>query len=99
MFGNKQPLRPETIMKTPFTYAASGLAAAAIGAAVALAPATSATTLAAPIGAATSFVMDGAGTDPLVPFGPEPQVPSRLGYIDSNHDEVDTTNGQADLPF
>ena len=86
-------------MKTPFAYAASGLAAAAIGAAIALAPAASAATLSAPIAPAMSFVMDGAGADPLVPFGPEPQVPGRLGYVDSNHDEVNTTNGQIDLPF
>lgn len=40
-----------------------------------------------------------ADTDPLVPFGTDPHVPSSIGYHVSNHDEANTTNGQVDLPF
>lgn len=87
-------------MKTAFTYGASWLVAIAMGAAIAFAHIASATTLSAPVvGAATPSAMGSDGTDPLVPYGTEPQVPYRLGYIDSNHDEVDTTNGHVDLPF
>jgi hypothetical protein len=39
-----------------------------------------------------------AGTDPLVPFGADPSVPYQLGFIDPNHDNANTTNGQVDLP-
>lgn len=41
----------------------------------------------------------GADTDPLVPYGTNPQVPYLVGLHSSNHDELDTTNGQLDLPF
>jgi hypothetical protein len=40
-----------------------------------------------------------ADTNPLVPYGTNPHVPYVTGYHVSNHDEVDTTNGQLDLPF
>ena len=87
-------------MKITFTYVTSGLAALAIGGAVALAPAAAAATPAAPsISAGTPSAIGSTGADPLVPFGTEPEVPYRLGYVDSNHDEVDTTGGQVDLPF
>lgn len=39
------------------------------------------------------------GTDPLIPFGTEPMSPVRLGYVDSNHDEANTSNGGVDVPF
>lgn len=65
-----------------------GFAPVAAAAAAAPAPVIS-TTQPAPVGA--------AGTDPLVPYGTDPALP-RLGYIDSNHDEANTTNGQIDLP-
>jgi hypothetical protein len=84
-------------MTTTIKYVAPWLAAAAIGGAIALAPiagaatASTATTHSAPAGA--------AGTDPLVPYGTDPQVPYRLGYINPNHDEGNTTNGEVDLPF
>lgn len=39
------------------------------------------------------------GTDPLIPNGTEPQSPVKLGYIDRNHDEGITTNGEVDVPF
>ena len=62
----------------------------------------------APAGAAdTSALADGhsvgagqtVGTDPLIPFGTEPMSPVRLGYVDSNHDEANTSNGGVDIPF
>ena len=39
------------------------------------------------------------GTDPLVPYGTEPQVPITPGYVNRNHDEGITSNGEVDLPF
>jgi hypothetical protein len=89
----------ETMMKTPFKYLTSGLAALAIGGAVALAPVASASTPAAPVASAMGSPIGGAGTDPLVPYGTEPHIPGVLGYVDSSHDEANTTNGQVDLPF
>jgi hypothetical protein len=62
----------------------------------------------APGGAAdTTTLADGhsvgagqnVGTDPLIPFGTEPMSPVRLGYVDSNHDEANTSNGGVDTPF
>lgn len=89
----------ETIMKATFKYVTSGLAALAIGGAVALAPVASAATLPAPVASAIGSPIGGAGTDPLVPYGTEPPVAGVLGYVDSSHDEANTTNGQVDLPF
>jgi hypothetical protein len=85
-------------MKNTVKYVVSGLAAAAIGGAIVLAPVASAATLPA-ASVAMSSGIGSAGTDPLVPYGTEPQVPGRLGYVDSSHDEANTTNGQVDLPF
>jgi hypothetical protein len=39
------------------------------------------------------------GADPLVPYGTEPQVPVTPGYVNRNHDEGVTANGEVDLPF
>jgi hypothetical protein len=39
-----------------------------------------------------------ADTNPLVPYGTNPHVPS-LGYHESNHDEANSTNGFIDVPF
>jgi hypothetical protein len=89
----------ETIMKTTFKHVTSGLAALAIGGAVAFAPVASAATPATPVASAMGSPIGSAGTDPLVPFGTEPHVPGVLGYVDSSHDEANTTNGQVDLPF
>ncbi len=51
-------------------------------------------------GAAIVFApMAAADTNPLVPFGPNPQVKTPIGLQMSNHDEFDTTAGQLDLPF
>jgi hypothetical protein len=84
-------------MKSTLKFVTPWLAAAAIGGAIALAPVAAADTQAAPT--ATTSAVAAPGTDPLVPYGTDPQVPQRLGYIDSNHDEANTTNGQVDLPF
>ena len=67
-------------MKTTIKYIAPWLAAAAIGAAIALAPVAS------------------ADTNPLVPYGTNPNVPSERYHV-SNHDETNTTNGFIDVPF
>jgi hypothetical protein len=78
-------------MKAPTKYVASLLAAASIAGAIAFAPIAGAATEPVPVST--------TGADPLVPYGTDPQVPYRLGYIDSNHDEANTTNGEVDLPF
>jgi hypothetical protein len=82
----------ETIMKNPMKFAATALAAAAIGGAVALAPIAAADTTA-------HTTTTASGASPLVPYGTNPDVPYRLGYIDSNHDEANTTSNNVDLPF
>ncbi|ORA34642.1 hypothetical protein [Mycobacterium aquaticum] len=77
-------------MKNPMKFAAAALAAAAIGGTVALAP------IAA---AETQTANTASGASPLVPYGTTPDIPYRLGYIDSNHDEANTTTNNVDLPF
>lgn len=70
-------------MKSTIKYIAPGLGAAAIGAAIVLAPIAS------------------ADTNPLLPYGTNPQAPN-LGYYESNsgsHSADDTTLGSLDLPF
>jgi hypothetical protein len=86
-------------MKITTKHVAPLLAAFAIGGAVAIAPVASAATYAAPSTVAVAPAVPGGGTDPLVPYGTDPQVPYRLGYINSNHDEANTSAGQLDLPF
>lgn len=76
-------------MKMPIKFIAPWLAAAAIGGAVAFAP----------IASAADSHTQVSGTDPLVPLGTDPAIPYRLGYVDSNHDEANTTGGGVDLPF
>jgi hypothetical protein len=80
---------------------------------IALAPVTTATTMLAdgptstaidsntPISAETGAPVGDAGTgaDPLVPYGVEPQAPVTTGYVNRNHDEGVTTNGEVDVPF
>ena len=39
------------------------------------------------------------GADPLIPYGADPQVPVTPGYVNRNHDEGITSNGEVDLPF
>jgi hypothetical protein len=89
------PSKQENIMKT-VKFIAPWLAAAAIGGAIALAPVAAAATAAPSPAPAHAF---DTGPDPLVPYGPNPRVPFRLGYINPNHDEGDFTNGQLDVPF
>jgi hypothetical protein len=86
-------------VKTSIKRMTPWLAALAIGSGVALAPVASAATHTAPLAAATAPAAPGVGTDPLVPYGTDPQVPYLLGYVNSNHDEANTTNGGLDLPF
>jgi hypothetical protein len=95
---NRVPTSQEDIMKNTIKYLAPWMAAAAIGGAVALAPIASAATTAAPHAGPVASVGT-AGTDPIVPFGTEPQSPYVLGYHASDHDESNTTNGQIDVPF
>jgi hypothetical protein len=76
------------------------VAAAALVAAVGLAPVAAAATLAAPVAtAAQNGPVGNAGTDPLAPYGTDPSTAPGLGYVDSNHDEANTTNGLVDPSF
>jgi len=93
--NGRRPSQQEDIMKTTIKFIAPWLAAAAIGGAIGLAPVAAAATP-APSPAQPAFE---TGPNPLVPYGTNPSVPFRLGYINSNHDEANTTNGQLDLPF
>ncbi|MCV7224523.1 hypothetical protein [Mycolicibacterium komossense] len=77
------------------------IAAAAIAASFGFAPIAGAATEQMPVIAATTTQPAPGGTngtDPLVPFGADPQIPYQLGFIDHNHDNGNTTNGQLDLP-
>lgn len=97
-------------MTTRIKFIAPWLAAAAIGAAMGLAPVAAADSGSAPV-SQSNIVADpgvsatpvptpeGTGTDPLVPYGTNPVAPYRLGYINPNHDEGNTTNGEIDVPF
>jgi hypothetical protein len=82
-------------MKT-IKFVAPGLAAAAIGGAIALAPIAAAATASAPAHHTPAGSPD---TDPLVPYGTDPQSPYVFGYHSSDHDGANTTNGQVDVPF
>jgi hypothetical protein len=83
-------------VKATVKFIAPWLAAAAIGGAIGLAPVAAAATMAPSPAPAHAF---DTGPDPLVPYGTDPRVPFRLGYINPNHDEGDFTNGQLDVPF
>jgi hypothetical protein len=103
----------EIVMKTPIAFATPLLAVGLAAGFVALAPAGSTMSVAAgptstaawqkntPVSANTGAPLGDAkaGADPLVPFGTDPQVPVTTGYVNRNHDEGITTNGQVDLPF
>jgi hypothetical protein len=55
---------------------------------------------AAAIGGAIALApVASADTNPVVPFGTNPQSPYVLGFHVSNHDEANTSNGQVDVPF
>jgi hypothetical protein len=54
---------------------------------------------AAAIGGAIALApVASASTNPLVPYGPNPPVPTERYHV-SNHDEANTTNGFIDVPF
>ncbi|QEM44099.1 hypothetical protein [Mycolicibacterium grossiae] len=94
-------------------WLAMTLGAGLIGALVSIAPVSTVATLAdGPVSTAASDPVgpisadsgaplgdEGTGTDPLIPYGTDPQSPVRLGYVDRNHDEGVTTNGEIDTPF
>ncbi|BBY27096.1 hypothetical protein [Mycolicibacterium sediminis] len=61
-----------------------------------LAPLAAAAALA---GAVAFAPIAGASPDPLLPYGPDPQVPTSIGIHVDNQDETNTTNGHVDLPF
>jgi hypothetical protein len=84
---------------------ASGFVALApVGATIAVADGPTSTTAwqqNAPVSADTGAPAGDAkpGTDPLIPFGTDPQAPVTTGFINRNHDEGITANGEVDLPF
>src|SRR5262249_52349724 len=80
----------ENIMKATIKYVAPWLAAAAIGAAVALAPVASAATHSAPAATATTQAPGAVtDTDPATPFGTDPESPAIFGYHKWLGDDVD----------
>jgi hypothetical protein len=101
-------------MNSKVIRTAPWLAAGLIGGLIALAPVAAASTTvladgptstavdpAYPISADTGAPLGAAGTgvDPLVPDGTLPQDPVTFGYINRNHDEGVTANGEVDAPF
>lgn len=69
-------------MNTSIKYAAPWLAAAAMGAAIALAPVASATTRPShvPTAGTTQSAVGRPGTDPSTPYGTDPMSPDIFGY-------------------
>ena len=100
-------------MKTRIAFAATlitagllggliaGTAAGAAPAVLADGPTSTAVDPTNPISAETGAPFGEAkfGTDPLLPYGTEPQFPVSPGYVNRNHDEGVTTNGEVDMPF
>lgn len=100
-------------MKTRIAFAAPLLAVGLAAGFVGLAPAGDTIAVAAGPTSTTSWQQNTAispdtgaplgdakaGTDPLVPYGTDPQAPVTTGYINRNHDEGITSNGEVDLPF
>jgi hypothetical protein len=85
---------------TTIKHFAPWVAAAALAAAVGLAPIAAAATVPTPVAtAAQNGPRSSAGADPLVPYGTDPSIAPRLGYVDSNHDEANTSNGFVDSSF
>ncbi|BBZ27601.1 hypothetical protein MMAD_18960 [Mycolicibacterium madagascariense] len=78
-----------------------GSLAGAVAVPLADGPVTTATDPAAPISGKTGAPLGDAtfGADPLVPFGTDPQPPVTPGYVDRDHDNGVTANGEVDLPF
>lgn len=100
-------------MKTRIAFAAPLLAVGIAAGFVALAPVGETIAVAAgptstaawqkntPVSADTGAPIGDAkpGTDPLIPYGTDPQAPVTTGYVNRNHDEGITSNGEVDLPF
>jgi hypothetical protein len=113
LVGKNEFPRQEHIMIRKLAITVPWLTAGLLAGAVALLPMSGATTLLAdgptstaidtntPISAETGAPVGDAGTgaDPLVPYGIEPQAPVTTGYVNRNHDEGITSNGEVDLPF
>lgn len=74
------------------------LTAAVAGLLIALAPAAAADATAMADGPSDGPGQP-VGADPLIPFGTLPMSPVRLGYVDSDHDEANTSGGGVDAPF
>jgi hypothetical protein len=74
-------------------YAAPWLAAAAMGAAIALAPIAGAATQPAPVPTATTHstavAVTDTDTDPATPYGTDPESPAIFGYHTWLGDDVD----------
>lgn len=98
-------------MKTRFGIATSLVAAGILGGVAASTATTPTPTLAegptstaadptGPISADTGAHFGDAryGVDPLVPYGTEPPDPVTPGYVNRNHDEGFTSNGEVDVP-
>ena len=83
-------------MKKTIKFVAPWLLAGVIGGTVALAPIAAAASAAPP-----SATSGQSGEDPLVPYGPDPQVPYELGFYNPDiSDFSGTVNpaGGVDLP-
>jgi hypothetical protein len=105
--------RQEHIMNTRIAFAATllttgmlggiiaGTAAGVTPAVLADGPTPTAVDPTNPISAQTGAPAGDAtyGPDPLLPYGTEPQFPVTPGYVNRNHDEGITTNGEVDMPF
>lgn len=79
----------------------AGTAAGMAPAALADGPTSTAVDPTNPISAETGAPFGDAkyGADPLLPYGTEPQFPVTPGYVNRNHDEGITANGEVDMPF
>jgi len=83
-------VRQENIVNTTVKYATPWLAAAAIGAAIAVAPVASAATHPAPVTqAVTPSPNADTGIDPATPYGTDPESPAIFGYHKWLGDDVD----------
>jgi hypothetical protein len=78
-----------------------GIACGLASAALADGPTSTAVDPTSPVSAKTGAPFGDAkyGADPLLPYGTAPQFPVTPGYVNRNHDEGVTTNGEVDLPF
>jgi hypothetical protein len=79
----------------------AGTPSSVASAALADGPTSTAVDPTSPISAETGAPSGDAryGADPLLPYGTDPQYPVTPGYVNRNHDEGITTNGEVDQPF